>query len=236
MVALVLLRHGQSVWNAENRFTGWADVELSDRGREEAKRSGALLAESNIDFAHGFVSTLKRAVSTLNIVLEETDRLWIPVSKDWRLNERHYGDLTGLNKADTAKRFGDERVRLWRRSFDVLPPPITEGNAFNPNHDRQYQNANDSLPFSESLKTTSDRVIPYYENNIAPLLKKKESVIISAHGNSLRALIKVLFRVSPDEIMSIEVPTGNPRVIKMNDQLHVQSSIYLDAKRASPLP
>lgn len=236
MTKLVLLRHGQSVWNAENRFTGWADVDLSDRGRAEAKRAGELLANSRIDLSYGYASVLKRAITTLNIVLEELDQLWMPVAKDWRLNERHYGDLTGLNKADTAERFGNDQVKTWRRSFDVPPPPITGENAFNPNKDRQYRCVRNKLPLAESLKTTSDRVLPYYENFIIPRLKDAQSVIVSAHGNSLRALLKYLFEVSDAKIVDVEVPTGNPLVIEMRNEFTADSAVYLDKARARPLP
>ena len=236
MTALVLLRHGQSVWNAENRFTGWADVDLSERGRVEAKYAGELLAQRGIDLAHGYASVLKRAVTTLNIVLEELDRVWMPVTKDWRLNERHYGDLTGLNKADTAKQYGAGQVAAWRRSFDIPPPPISVENAFNPNTDPHYRCFASKLPQSESLKTTSDRVLPYFEGFILPRLRSGENVIVSAHGNSLRALAKMLFRMTDDEIVNLEIPTGNPLLIELDGQLGVRYASYLDQGRASPLP
>ena len=237
MAMLALARHGQSAWNLENRFTGWVDVDLTEQGVAEAEKAGRLLKETGVPFDRAYASVLTRAIRTLHIALHGMDRLWLPVTKDWRLNERHYGGLTGLNKAETAEKHGDDQVKIWRRSYDVPPPPIDEANPDNPNIDPRYANvpAGD-LPLTESLKTTLDRVAPYWEAEIAPKLTAGENVLIAAHGNSLRALVKMLFEVSTDDIVGVEIPTGNPLLIDLDEALKPRSARYLDAERAADLP
>jgi 2,3-bisphosphoglycerate-dependent phosphoglycerate mutase len=198
MPTLVLIRHGQSAWNLENRFTGWWDVDVTEKGVEEARAAGRLLKEKGLDFDQCYTSVQSRAIKTLNIVLEEMGRLWLPVEKDWRLNERHYGGLTGLNKAETAAKHGDDQVKVWRRSFDVPPPVLEAGSEFDLSADRRY--AGISIPSTESLKDTIARVLPYWESTIAPDLKAGKRVVISAHGNSLRALVKHLSNIPDSEI------------------------------------
>jgi 2,3-bisphosphoglycerate-dependent phosphoglycerate mutase len=228
MPTLVLLRHGQSQWNLENRFTGWWDVDLTDKGADEAKAAGALLAEKGFDFDMTFTSVQTRAIKTLNIALETMGRLWLPVEKDWHLNERHYGGLTGLDKAETAARHGDEQVHIWRRSFDTPPPPTEQGGKFDLTRDRRY--AGIDIPATESLKDTIARVLPYWESRIAPAIKSGERVLISAHGNSLRALVKHLSHISDDEITSLEIPTGQPIVYELDDQLNATDRYYLSER------
>ena len=228
MPTLVLIRHGQSAWNLENRFTGWWDVNLTDQGVEEAKAAGRLLADKGYDFDQCFTSFQTRAIKTLNLALEEMGRLWLPVEKDWRLNERHYGGLTGLNKAETAARHGDEQVHVWRRSFDVPPPPMEAGSPFDLAQDRRY--AGIAIPDTESLKDTIERVLPYWEARIAPELKAGKRVLISAHGNSLRALVKHLSGIADDEITSLEIPTGQPIVYKLDDALNATDRFYLSER------
>ena len=228
MPTLVLLRHGQSQWNLENRFTGWWDVDLSDKGIEEARAAGELLRERGMDFDCCFTSLQSRAIRTLNLVLEEMRRLWLPVTKDWRLNERHYGGLTGLNKAETAAKHGDEQVHIWRRSFDVPPPPIEAGSAYDLSGDRRY--AGITVPATESLKDTIARVLPYWEQRIAPALREGQRVLISAHGNSLRALVKHLSNIPDDEITGLEIPTGQPIVYDLNDALNAMDRYYLSER------
>ncbi|MFC7292252.1 2,3-diphosphoglycerate-dependent phosphoglycerate mutase [Hirschia litorea] len=234
MAKLVLIRHGQSEWNLQNRFTGWWDVDLTEKGVAEAKKSGQMLASSGVSFSEAFVSVQKRAIRTLWIALEEMGRTWLPVTKDWRLNERHYGGLTGLNKAETAEKHGDEQVKIWRRSYDVPPPPMEKGAEFDPANDVRY--AGLDVPMTESLKLTLERVMPYFNSEIAPKLKAGENILVAAHGNSLRAIVKDLFSVADDVITGVEIPTGNPLLIELDDNLKVVSAKYLDADRATELP
>jgi 2,3-bisphosphoglycerate-dependent phosphoglycerate mutase len=228
MPKLVLIRHGQSAWNLENRFTGWWDVAVTDQGVAEARAAGALMAAKGLDFDMTFTSLQTRAIKTLNLALEEMDRLWLPVEKDWRLNERHYGGLTGLNKAETAAKHGDEQVHVWRRSFDVPPPPIEPGSAYDLSHDRRY--AGIAVPTTESLKDTIARVLPYWEQRIAPALREGQRVLISAHGNSLRALVKHLSKIPDDEITGLEIPTGQPIVYDLDDALNATDRYYLSER------
>jgi 2,3-bisphosphoglycerate-dependent phosphoglycerate mutase len=225
MPRLVLIRHGQSTWNLENRFTGWWDVDLSERGVEEARAAGELMARAGLDFDLCFTSVLKRAIRTLHLGLAEMDRLWLPEEKDWRLNERHYGGLTGLDKADTAAKHGDEQVRIWRRSFDVPPPPLEPGSPYDLSRDRRY--AGIEVPSTESLKDTIERVLPYWEERIAPALRQGQRVLISAHGNSLRALVKHLSNIPDEEIVGLEIPTGQPIVYELDDELREIERYYL---------
>ncbi|MDQ3144894.1 MAG: 2,3-diphosphoglycerate-dependent phosphoglycerate mutase [Pseudomonadota bacterium] len=228
MPTLVLLRHGQSQWNLENRFTGWWDVDLTELGVTEAIAAGELLTARGHDFDHCFTSLQARAIRTLNLVLEKMDRLWLPVTKDWRLNERHYGGLTGLNKAETIAKVGEEQVKIWRRSFDVPPPPLEPDSPYRIRDDRRY--AGIDIPQSESLKDTIARVLPYYEAEIAPLLRNGKRVIISAHGNSLRALEKHLSNIADDDIVGLEIPTGQPIVYELADDLSVEDRYYLSER------
>ena len=225
MPTLVLIRHGQSAWNLENRFTGWWDVDLTPQGEAEAKAAGELLAEKGLDFDLCFTSVQKRAIKTLHIALEAMDRLWLPVEKNWRLNERHYGGLTGLDKAETAARHGDDQVKIWRRSFDIPPPAAEPGGEFDLTNDRRY--AGIAIPTYESLKDTIARVLPYWEERIAPALKDGQRVLISAHGNSLRALVKHLSNIPDDEITGLEIPTGQPIVYELDDALNEIERYYL---------
>ena len=237
MPHLALVRHGQSAWNLENRFTGWVDVDLTDKGREEAKRAGALLKASGANFTWSFASLQKRAIRTLWIALDEMDRMWLPQEKNWRLNERHYGGLTGLDKAETAAKHGEAQVKLWRRSYDTPPPPIDAGSPFNPAHDPRYRDlAAGELPLTESLKTTLARVEPYWSSAIAPRLREGRSVVIAAHGNSLRALVKLLMDVSDADIVGVEIPTGNPLLFDLDEALRPRAARYLDEARAERLP
>jgi len=222
---LVLIRHGQSAWNLENRFTGWWDVDVTEQGAAEARAAGELLRDRGYDFDCGFTSVQKRAIKTLNLALEAMDRLWIPVVKDWRLNERHYGGLTGLNKAETVAKAGEAQVKIWRRSFDVPPPPLEAGSAYDLAGDRRY--AGIEVPKTESLKDTIARVLPYWENAIAPELRAGKRVVISAHGNSLRALVKHLSGISDEEIPLLEIPTGQPLVYELDDALAPTDRFYL---------
>ena len=219
---LVLIRHGESAWNLENRFTGWKDVDLSPKGVEEAKSAGKALKEMNLVFDVAYTSYLKRAIKTLNIVLEEMDELYIPVYKSWRLNERHYGGLQGLNKAETAKKYGDEQVHIWRRSFDVAPPSIDKNSEYYPKSDRRYANLADSdIPLGESLKDTIARVLPYWHSDISKSLQEGKNVIVAAHGNSLRALIKYLLNISNEDILNLNLTTGKPLIFEMDKDLKV---------------
>jgi len=228
MPTLVLIRHGQSAWNLENRFTGWWDVNLTDLGIEEARAAGELMAAKGLDFDLCFTSLQTRAIKTLNIALEAMGRLWLPVEKDWRLNERHYGGLTGLNKAETAARHGEDQVKIWRRSFDIPPPPQDSGSEFDLTNDRRY--AGIAIPNTESLKDTIARVLPYWEARIAPELKAGKRIVISAHGNSLRALVKHLSHISDEEIASLEIPTGQPIVYQLDDDLVATDRYYLNER------
>jgi 2,3-bisphosphoglycerate-dependent phosphoglycerate mutase len=225
MPTLVLIRHGQSAWNLENRFTGWWDVDLTEKGVGEARAAGELMAAKGLDFDLCFTSLQTRAIKTLNIALEAMGRLWLPVEKDWRLNERHYGGLTGLDKAQTAAKHGDDQVKIWRRSFDIPPPPMEAGSAFDLSGDRRY--AGIAIPDTESLKDTIARVLPYWENRIAPELRAGKRVVISAHGNSLRTLVKHLSGISDDEITSLEIPTGQPIVYDLANDLAARDRYYL---------
>ncbi len=225
MPQLVLLRHGQSAWNLENRFTGWWDVGLTPQGEEEAKQAGELLAHKGFDFDLCFTSFQTRAIKTLHIALEAMGRLWLPVEKHWRLNERHYGGLTGLNKAETAARHGDEQVKIWRRSFDIPPPAMEPGGEFDLTNDRRY--AGIAIPTHESLKDTIARVLPYWEERIAPALRDGRRVLISAHGNSLRALVKHLSNIGDDEIVALEIPTGQPIVYDLDEALNAIERYFL---------
>ncbi len=225
MPTLVLIRHGQSTWNLENRFTGWWDVDLTAQGAGEAQAAGALLAAKGMDFDLCFTSLQTRAIKTLNLALETMGRLWLPVEKDWRLNERHYGGLTGLDKAETAAKHGEEQVGIWRRSFDTPPPPLEAGSAFDLSGDRRY--AGIAIPNTESLKDTIARVLPYWDARIAPELRAGKRVLISAHGNSLRALVKHLSGVSDDEITGLEIPTGQPIVYDLAEDLTARDRYYL---------
>ena len=238
MTKLVLVRHGQSEWNLQNRFTGWVDVDLTEAGIAEAKKAGELLKAEDITFDAAFTSYLRRAIRTLWFTLEGVEQFHIPVTKDWRLNERHYGGLTGLNKQETRDKHGDEQVHIWRRSFDVPPPAIDEENEFHPVNDAKYHGVDPSvLPGAESLELTTERVLPYFEDQIKPFITAGANLIISAHGNSLRALLKTLFKVSDKDIPGFEFPTGNPLLIDLEDgTLNVTSARYLDADRAKDLP
>lgn len=228
MPTLVLIRHGQSQWNLENRFTGWWDVDVTQQGAEEARAAGRLMRDRGLDFDHSFTSVQTRAIKTLHLALEEMGRLWLPVEKDWRLNERHYGGLTGLDKAETAAKHGDAQVKIWRRSFDVPPPPLEPGSAFDLGGDRRY--AGIDIPDTESLKDTIARVLPYWENRIAPELKAGKRVLISAHGNSLRALVKHLSGISDADITGLEIPTGQPIVYDLADDLTANERYYLSER------
>jgi len=225
---LVLLRHGESQWNRENRFTGWRDVPLSEKGLTEAQEAGKRLREGGFGFDRAFTSVLRRAIKTLWIALEELDLMWIPETRDWRLNERHYGALTGLDKAETAARHGEEQVLVWRRSYDVRPPAYDEGDPENPSNDRQYARLPvQARPRSESLADTVARVVPYWEGEIAPRVRAGERLLIAAHGNSLRALVKHLDRVSDAEILKLNIPTGMPLVYELDAQLAPAGKRYL---------
>lgn len=228
MPKLVLIRHGQSAWNLENRFTGWWDVDVTEKGAAEARAAGELMAAKGLDFDLTFTSLQTRAIKTLNLALEAMGRLWLPVEKDWRLNERHYGGLTGLDKAQTAAKHGDEQVHIWRRSFDVPPPVQEAGSEFDLSNDRRY--AGIAIPATESLKDTIARVLPYWEGRIAPALKDGQRVLISAHGNSLRALVKHLSHIPNDEITGLEIPTGQPIVYELDDQLNATDRYYLNER------
>jgi len=227
MLKLVLVRHGQSAWNLENRFTGWYDIDLSEAGRAEAKRAGELLKANGFDFDHCYTSVLKRAIRTCWIVLEELDRMWLPVTSDWRLNERHYGALQGLNKAETAAEHGEQQVFIWRRSFDIPPPALTPDDPRYCADDRRYASA-PSVPLTESLKDTIARVQPYWTAEIAPRVKAGERILIAAHGNSLRSLVKHLDGISDEEIPKLEIPTGVPMVYELNDDLTPIRRYYLE--------
>jgi len=238
MTKLVLVRHGQSEWNLQNRFTGWVDVDLTKKGKQEAKLGGDLLAAEGLRFDEAYTSYLTRAIRTLWYSLRGLDQCYIPVTKDWHLNERHYGGLTGLNKQETRDKHGDEQVHIWRRSFDVPPPIIGAEHEYHPANDPRYAGVDaGDLPGGESLKLTLDRVLPYFDAEIVPKIKAGKTLLISAHGNSLRALLKELFKVSDADIPGYEVPTGNPLLIDLDDgTLNVTAARYLDESRAKPLP
>jgi len=228
MNKLVLLRHGESQWNKENRFTGWYDVDLSEAGVEQARNAGRVLKKEGFEFDLAYTSVLKRAIRTLWLALDEMDQMWIPVERSWRLNERHYGDLQGLNKAETAAKFGDEQVKIWRRAYDTPPPPMTREDERFAGHDRRYQDLSDAeLPLTECLKDTVDRFLPFWHETIAPQIKAGKKVIIAAHGNSLRALIKYLDNISDDDIVNLNLPTGMPLVYELDDDLKPIQSAFL---------
>lgn len=230
---LVLIRHGESEWNKLNLFTGWTDVELSEKGVEEAKAGGRSLKEAGFDFDLCYTSYLKRAIHTLNLVLSEMDREWLPVTKTWKLNERHYGALQGLNKAETAEKYGEEKVKIWRRSFDVQPPALETTDERNPALQEAYRNENkDELPLAESLKDTIARAVPYYEQEILPQMKAGKRVIIAAHGNSLRALVKYFENLTDEEIIGVNIPTGVPLVYTFDDNGKFISKEYLGDQAA----
>jgi 2,3-bisphosphoglycerate-dependent phosphoglycerate mutase len=234
MSTLVLLRHGQSVWNLQKRFTGWVDVDLTPQGEAEAARGGELLKEAGIEFDRAYASVLTRAIRTADLALARADQLWIPLTKNWRLNERHYGGLTGKTHAEVAAVEGDAQVKLWRRSYDVPPPPLPPGGPYDFNKDRRY--AGEPIPATESLKTTLERVLPYWTGEIAPKLAAGETLLIAAHGNSLRAIVKHLFSVPDQAITAVEIPTGNPLLITLDTSLKPTGARYLDQDRAERLP
>lgn len=228
MYKLVLLRHGESDWNKENRFTGWTDVDLSEKGKAEAQKAGRLMKEAGFEFDITYTSVLKRAIRTMFLALDEMDLLWIPMVKSWRLNERHYGALQGLNKAETAKKYGDEQVHIWRRSYDVQPPALTKEDERFPGHDRRYHDLTaDELPVTECLKDTVARFLPFWHETVAPTIQSGQRVLIVAHGNSLRSLVKYLDNVSDDEIVELNIPTGVPLVYELDDQLKPIRHYYL---------
>jgi 2,3-bisphosphoglycerate-dependent phosphoglycerate mutase len=234
MPVLVLLRHGESTWNLENRFTGWADVDLTDKGRAEAKEAGRLLKEGGYVFDVAYVSLLKRAIRTLWIALDGLDQMWLPTHGTWRLNERHYGALQGLNKSETAAKFGEEQVLVWRRSFEVPPPALTEDSEHYPAHDPRYAGVDrKDLPKAESLKDTIARFLPYWEGTIAPDIRAGKRVVIAAHGNSLRALVKHLDRMSEEAVLALNIPTGIPLVYELDDTLQPVKSFYLGDPEAA---
>jgi len=228
MIKLVLVRHGESIWNRENLFTGWTDVDLSEKGIQEAKEAGEILKKEGYSFDVAYTSVLKRAIRTLWIILDELDQLWIPVYKSWRLNERHYGALQGLNKSEMAQKYGEDQVKIWRRSYDILPPLLNPDDKRYPGNDIKYSDVpGEYLPLAESLKSTVERFIPYWEENIVPQIRQGKKVIISAHGNSLRALIKHLDQISDEEIVGLNIPTGIPLVYELDDDLRPIKKYYL---------
>jgi 2,3-bisphosphoglycerate-dependent phosphoglycerate mutase len=227
-IKLVLLRHGESTWNKENKFTGWTDVDLSKKGVQEAIDSGKLLKKKGYTFDVAYTSVLKRAIRTLWIVLDEMDLMWIPVHRSWRLNERHYGGLQGLNKSETAKKYGDEQVLIWRRSYNVCPPELDKNDERYPGHDPRYKELDDrELPLTESLERTVKRFLPYWNNVIAPDIKNGNRILIAAHGNSLRALVKHLDNISDEEILKLNIPTGIPLIYELDDDLRPIKHYYL---------
>lgn len=234
MPTLILLRHGQSQWNLEDRFTGWVDVDLTAQGEAEAKKGGELIKAAGIAIDRVFTSVLTRAIRTSWLALHSAGQTFVPEVKDWRLNERHYGGLTGLNKTETAAKHGADQVKIWRRSYDIPPPDLTPGGEYDFSKDRRY--AGSVLPVTESLKTTLVRVQPYWEAEVAPCLKAGETLLVAAHGNSLRAIVKLLFDVADDAIVGVEIPTGNPLVIELDASLKPTSARYLDQSRATALP
>ena len=233
MHKLVLLRHGQSQWNLENRFTGWTDVDLTEQGREEAKAAGRVLKEKGFVFDKAHTSVLKRAIRTLWIALDELDQMWLPVRRDWRLNERHYGALQGLNKSETAEKHGEEQVLIWRRSYDIPPPALAEDNEHYPGHDPRYANlTSEELPLTECLKDTVERFLPYWHEAIVPEIKEGQRVIIAAHGNSLRALVQYLEGLSEEAVLKLNIPTGMPLVYELDDDLKPIKNYYLGDEEA----
>ena len=233
MTKLVLVRHGESEWNKLNLFTGWTDVDLSEKGHEEAKAAGRLLKAEGYDFDVCYTSYLKRAIHTLNHILDEMDRVWLPVIKTWKLNERHYGALQGLNKSETAEKYGEEKVKIWRRSFDVKPPELDVADERNPANQAIYASVDPAeLPLTESLETTIERVVPYFEEVIKKDMKAGKRVIIAAHGNSLRALVKYFDNMSKEEILGVNIPTGVPLVYEFDDNFKVIRKYYLGDQEA----
>ena len=233
MIKLVLVRHGESDWNKQNRFTGWTDVDLSEKGLEEAKTAGELLKQEGFTFDIAYTSVLKRAIRTLWMVLDGMDLMWIPVVRDWRLNERHYGALQGLNKAETAAKFGDEQVLIWRRSYDIQPPKLEKEDERYPGHDPRYAGlSKEELPLTECLKDTVARFLPLWHETIAPMIKSGKKVLIAAHGNSLRALVKYLDNIPDEEIVSLNIPTGIPLVYELDDDLKPIRHYYLGDQSA----
>lgn len=225
---LVLIRHGESVWNKENLFTGWTDVDLSDTGRKEASEAGRILKAEGFDFDICYTSYLKRAIHTLNLVLESMDREWLPVFKTWKLNERHYGALQGFNKSETAEKYGEEQVRQWRRSYSIRPPALDEKDERNPTFSPMFRDVDkDLLPLTECLADTVDRVVPFYLSEIVPKMKDGKRILIAAHGNSLRALVKYIEGISDDDIVGVNIPTGVPLVYEFDDDLKLISKGYL---------
>lgn len=225
---LVLLRHGQSQWNLDNRFTGWVDVDITEQGRREAKAAGRLMRDEGLMFDVAHTSVLRRAVHTLQTALDEMEQSWLPVNKTWRLNERHYGALQGLDKAETTAKYGEAQVKIWRRSYDVPPPPMDAHDGGHPKFDRRYARLDEQvLPATESLKTTLDRVLPYWHDAIAPQLKFGRTVLVTAHGNSLRALYKYLNNISNEQIVELNIPTGIPLLFELHDNLTVKNFHYL---------
>jgi 2,3-bisphosphoglycerate-dependent phosphoglycerate mutase len=234
MHRLVLLRHGESTWNKENRFTGWTDVDLTDQGREEAREAGRLMKAEDYLFDIAYTSVLKRAIRTLWIAMDEMDLLWVPWERSWRLNERHYGALQGLNKAETAAKHGEAQVKIWRRSYDIPPPPLEPNDERHPARDRRYATVpKDQLPLTESLKETVERFLPYWHDTIAPTIKSGKRVLIAAHGNSIRALVKYLDHVSESEIVELNIPTGIPLVYELDDSLKPIKKYYLGDQEAA---
>ena len=228
MKRLVIVRHGESEWNQKNLFTGWVDVELSENGRAEAKRAGKALKEAGIDFDICFTSYLKRAINTQQIILKEMEREWLPVFKSYKLNERHFGALSGLNKKETAEKYGDDQVKIWRRSFDVQPPVMEEDNQYNSLKNPAYRDVDPAeVPMCESLKDTIARTVPYFEKEIKPLVMEGKRVMIAAHGNSLRSLIKYFENISDEEIINVEIPTGTPLVYEFDDNFNVTNKYFL---------
>ena len=228
MKRLVLLRHGQSLWNLENKFTGWTDVDLSDQGIKEAHRAGKLLKSEGYSIDVAYTSLLKRAIRTLWIVLDELDLMWIPVHRSWRLNERHYGALQGLNKSDMVEKYGFEQVQIWRRSYDIPPPALAETDSRHPGYDQRYASMKkEQLPCTESLKDTLNRVLPYWNETIVPKLVEGKNILISAHGNSIRALVKHLDNISDEDIVGLNIPTGIPLVYELDDGLRAKNYHYL---------
>ena len=229
MQKLILIRHGESVWYKEDRFTGWTDVGLSDNGYTQAKKAGALLRQCGYTVDVGFTSVLKRAIQTLDIILEELDQLWVPIQKSWRLNERFYGALQGLNKAETAAKYGAEQVHKWRRDPNENPPPITKDDERYPGHDLRYKHLTErELPLTENLSKTMERVLPYWNETIIPVMRNHQKVIIAAHGNSLRALIKYIDNLTDEEVTNLEIPTGVPLIYELDDQLNRIQHYYLE--------
>jgi 2,3-bisphosphoglycerate-dependent phosphoglycerate mutase len=234
MSKLVLLRHGQSRWNIQQRFTGWVDVDLTDKGEAEALAAGRLVKAEGLEFDRVYTSVLTRAIRTAELALWTAGQLWIPMVKDWRLNERHYGALTGREHGPTRAEFGDEQVRIWRRSFDVPPPPLPPVGEYDFSKDRRYRGI--TVPAAESLKTTLERVMPYWTGEIAPRLAAGETLLVAAHGNSLRSIVKHLFAVSDEDIPGVEIPTGNPLFVELSDGLRPVSARYLDTAASASLP